>query len=224
MNKGKWYLVYDWFDSSWDGPHGTWEKMEIPLKAGTEEEAIAEAKSKWDEKVAETEARWEVQKKTSAHPPLSPFASGPIDPRVICICIISLQTAAPTAMVAQNITQPLPVPAVTVIAQFTLGGRPFEAVLVHQTDEDSILSGEMIRRADTDGLVVRTDAEWQFVYEHRDELPPALNNYWFVTARPYPDFPGFVWILARDSLMWFTDRESLSGRLGQYALVLRRRV
>jgi len=77
MNRGKWYFVY-----SWRTYGGTWEDMEIPLNATTEDEAIAEAKPKWDEKVVEAKANWEA-KRGWGHPPASPFTDGPTDPRVI---------------------------------------------------------------------------------------------------------------------------------------------
>ncbi|MEK7465610.1 MAG: hypothetical protein AAB631_02430 [Patescibacteria group bacterium] len=83
MNHGKWYLVYSWNDTFGGGLGGTWEDKEIPLKAITEDEAIAEAKSKWEEKVVEAKANWEVQRKTWVHPPASPFTDGPTNPRVI---------------------------------------------------------------------------------------------------------------------------------------------
>ena len=59
MKKGKWYLVhgYDIF---------TLEDEDIPLKATTEKEAIAEAKAKWYEKQA------------------NPFTDGPTNLFLIC--------------------------------------------------------------------------------------------------------------------------------------------
>ncbi len=85
MNRGRWYFVYDYHDAYGSGKFGSGsdEYKEVLLDAATEEEAIAEAKTKLDEMVAKAKANWENQKKTWAHPPASPFADGPWNPRVI---------------------------------------------------------------------------------------------------------------------------------------------
>ena len=59
------------------------EDVEVALKATTEDGAIAEAKTKWDESETASRARWEEQKKTWTHPPASPTEWGPRNPRVI---------------------------------------------------------------------------------------------------------------------------------------------
>ena len=130
------------------------------------------------------------------------------------------EIAAPSAATALKIARPASVPDVTVIAEFELGGRAFKAVLAHQEGEDRILGEEAIRRADIEGKVVRTEADWQFVYEHRGELPLKLNNYWLATARPYPDRPRGVSVLDRSDRGWCGDWSGLDYHWSRDALVL----
>lgn len=91
MNR-EWYLVYTYTDEMEAGTFrdGVTE-AEVALKATTDDEAIAEAKQKWNDIVAESLARWEEQKKTWAHPPESPTEWGPRNPRVIYKISLSLQ-------------------------------------------------------------------------------------------------------------------------------------
>jgi hypothetical protein len=80
----KWSLVYTHTNEMVAGTfHNGVEDVEVPLKATTENKATAEAKVKWDEIIAASNARWEEQKKTWAHPPASPSVWGPRNPRVI---------------------------------------------------------------------------------------------------------------------------------------------
>jgi hypothetical protein len=79
MNKGQWFFVYSWNNTY----EKAWEDEEVPLQATTEDQAIAETKLKWDEKVSEAKATWELQKQIQAHPNPSPFTDGPTNPRAI---------------------------------------------------------------------------------------------------------------------------------------------
>jgi hypothetical protein len=83
MNRGTWYLMYDWNDTFGGGLAGAWEYKEIPLEASTEDEAIAKAETIWQQKVNEAVAYWKKQKREWEHPPESPFRDGPTNPRVI---------------------------------------------------------------------------------------------------------------------------------------------
>ena len=83
MNRGKWYFVYTYLDTFGGGFAGKTEHEEIPLKAATEDGAIAEAKEIWEKKIAEARTYWEQQKKKWTRPPASPFEDGPHTPRVI---------------------------------------------------------------------------------------------------------------------------------------------
>lgn len=58
-------------------------EVRVPLEARTKEEAVAEAKALWEKRVAEAEAQWQLQKKTWANPPKSPFEYGPSSPMVV---------------------------------------------------------------------------------------------------------------------------------------------
>jgi hypothetical protein len=135
------------------------------------------------------------------------------------------EITAPSATAALKIVRP-PV-MIKVIAQFTLGEQPFEAVLTRQQDGRSILVKEAIRHADTDGLVVRTDADGQFIYKYRFALPPVLNDYCLATAWPHPfkSYCVLALIPYRDS---WTNVWLHLGHFGQWGgsrvvLVLRRR-
>ena len=83
MNRGKWYFVYTYRDTFGGGLAGTIEHEEIPLKATTEDGAIAEAKTIWEKKTAEARTYWEKQKKERTPTPASPLEDGPHTPRVI---------------------------------------------------------------------------------------------------------------------------------------------
>lgn len=92
------------------------------------------------------------------------------------------EVAAPAVAVALQIARP----PLTVVAEFTLGGQPFKAVLPHRESENQVLREEAIRRADVDGKVVRTDSDWHFVRDHWSERPESIKGYWAVTARLRP--------------------------------------
>ena len=130
------------------------------------------------------------------------------------------EVAAPSAAAALKIARPPPQPAVTVVAEFMLGGRKFKAVLTHQAGEELVLGEESIRRADTEGKAVRTETDWQFVYEHRHELPPELNDYWLATARPLPDDPRNVSGLYRHDGKWYAYWFLLDYHWNRHGLVL----
>ena len=83
MNRGRWYFVYTYRVTFGGSLAGTIEHEEIPLQATTEDEALAEAKKIWGNKIAEARVYWEKQKKEWATPPASPFEDGPYTPRVI---------------------------------------------------------------------------------------------------------------------------------------------
>jgi len=81
MHNGKWYLVYtskNWMENVHDI-----ETTEILLKATTEKEAVAEARTKWAGIVSEANARWEQQKATWVHPPSTVFDDVPPNPHVV---------------------------------------------------------------------------------------------------------------------------------------------
>ena len=83
MNR-KWYLVYTHTNEMEAGTFRDGiEEVEVSLKATTEDEAIAEAKVKWNKITATSNARWEEQKRTWMHPPASPSEWGARNPRVI---------------------------------------------------------------------------------------------------------------------------------------------
>lgn len=48
MSRGKWYLIYNYDVLYGDGSMCIPEEYRIPLEATTEDEAIAEAKTKWE--------------------------------------------------------------------------------------------------------------------------------------------------------------------------------
>lgn len=134
------------------------------------------------------------------------------------------EIAAPSATVALSIIRP---PAkITIIAEFKLNGEYFDAVLVHQNGEDHVLGEKAIQRADedrSDVKVVRSEEDWEFVYDHRGELPSKLNDFWLATARPYPGLPRGVSSLLRGSRGWCGCWLGLDDVWPRYALVLRRR-
>ncbi len=78
--RGKWYLVYSWSNSY---ERGAIEDKEISLEATMEVEAIAEGSVKWAEVLAEANAKWEKQKATWAHPPVTGFDDATPHPRII---------------------------------------------------------------------------------------------------------------------------------------------
>lgn len=65
------------------------EDVEVPLQALTEEEALSEAQGKWKKIEDESQACWEEQKRTWAHPPKSPTTYGPREPRLIYKVLLS---------------------------------------------------------------------------------------------------------------------------------------
>lgn len=84
MSRKKWYLVYTRTNEMEAGTFRDGiEDVEVTLKTTTEDEAVAEAKAKWDEIETASKVRWEEQKRTWAHPPASPTEWGPRNPRVI---------------------------------------------------------------------------------------------------------------------------------------------
>jgi len=85
MNRGKWYFVYEWRDAFGESmlSGSRIEDEEIPLKATTEDEAVAEGKVIWGELVEKAKAIF-AARQTWCHPPKDPFEyDGPWRPRVI---------------------------------------------------------------------------------------------------------------------------------------------
>ena len=82
--RGKWYLVYTYTDELEAGTFrdGITDE-EVPLNATTEDQAVVQATAQWNEVSAASQARWEEQKKTWAHPPESPTEWGARNPRVV---------------------------------------------------------------------------------------------------------------------------------------------
>lgn len=107
--------------------------------------------------------------------------------------------------------------------QFELGGQPFEAVGFLNAGENSTAGEEALRRTDN-GHIVRSDADWRFVCDHRAELPKELNSYWLATARPGPVDPRCVSCLYRFGAGWCGDWGGLGGPWSRGGLVLRRRM
>ena len=116
-------------------------------------------------------------------------------------------------------------PQIMVVLEFMLGGEAFDVVCVHQTGEERVVGEEVIRRADTDGRVVRSDEDWQFVYEHRHELPTVLYDYWLVTAWSGAIKSAKVAYLIRvgSRAGWRKRFRDLNYNWGRRVLVLRRR-
>ncbi len=80
----KWFLIYTYTNEMEAGTFRDGvEDEEIVLNASTENEAIIEAGTKWDDVLAKSIARWEEQKKTWKHPPASPSEWGARNPRII---------------------------------------------------------------------------------------------------------------------------------------------
>jgi len=80
MNRGKWYLAFTWHND-FEPCGGVTEHEEIPLKATTEDEAIAEAKAKEKERVTTARTEWEKQgKKWGVTKPGSKYA-----PNDLCV-------------------------------------------------------------------------------------------------------------------------------------------
>ena len=105
---------------------------------------------------------------------------------------------------------------------FELGGQQFEAVGFLK-DEDYVAGSEAVRRVDN-GHVVKTDEDWQLIYQNRQDLPPELNNFWLATARPRPVSPRFVSCLGRSDGGWHVNWGNLDYGWDRFGLVLRRRV
>ena len=105
---------------------------------------------------------------------------------------------------------------------FELGGQQFEAVGFLK-DEDYVAGSEAVRRVDN-GHVVKTDEDWQLIYQNRQDLPPELNNFWLATARSVPVGPRGVSYLYWVGDGWRGDWHGLGGEWDRDVLVLRRRV
>lgn len=106
---------------------------------------------------------------------------------------------------------------------FELGGQRFEAVGFLGKDEDYILGEEAIQRVDN-SHIIRSDEDWRFIYQNRQNIPSELHGFWLVTARPDPDVPRNVSCLARYVGEWYGHWNYLDGRWVRDGLVLRRRV
>ena len=110
--------------------------------------------------------------------------------------------------------------------EFELGGEPFDAV-GYMTRGEEITGGlegnKALKRVDN-GLIVRTQEDWEYVCEHVDDFPEELDNYGLVSDRPIPGIDDAVSILfekhngKRDEF-----REFKSWRWRANNLVLRRR-
>lgn len=87
MKRGKWFLTYTDYNEM-ESMGNEIESVEVALDSATEDEAIAEAKMKWEDRVAKANAYWEKQKKEWAHPPSGPFHG--ISPRPCVIYKIQL--------------------------------------------------------------------------------------------------------------------------------------
>lgn len=107
---------------------------------------------------------------------------------------------------------------------FELGGQTFDAVGFLK-DEEYVLGEEAIRRVDN-GHVIRSNEDWQFLYENHQDLPSELNDFWLATARPHPGSPRGVSTLYRlDVSGWYDGWSGLDDRWwARRGLVLRRRV
>lgn len=120
---------------------------------------------------------------------------------------------------------------VGVIAEFMLGGKTFEVVRVYWPGQAYIPGNEVIwlpmdeviRRADTEGRVVRSEADWNHVWKYRQELP-VLKGHWFYTARLHSVYPHSLSCLFRRSHEWFEGWTGLDTLLNDSGgLVLRLR-
>jgi len=82
MKNGKWYFVFTKRDKS---RPGTNLNEELPLKATTEDEAIAEGERRWKKVYARAMRLWKMKTKASGGISPTPRASsdGPWCPRVI---------------------------------------------------------------------------------------------------------------------------------------------
>lgn len=110
---------------------------------------------------------------------------------------------------------------------FEIAGQQFEAVGFLRKGEASCLGEKATRRCDN-GNLVREEADWQLLNEHRAQLPAELRPYWLMTARPYPVDSRAVSRVVSD--LYFDGNEwcghwfDLDDRWYQRNLVVRRRV
>lgn len=81
-NRGMWNLVYTSVNLM-ESIGNEIESTTIPLTATTEDEAIFEAKIRWQQILEEANTTWEEQKATWNNPPQSIFNDVPPNPRIV---------------------------------------------------------------------------------------------------------------------------------------------